>query len=100
MYMQLTLVTVVAEVILEELLVALMNAEGATGFTATPCRGEGSRGLRMGSEPGGNVRVECIARQDVADRIVSKIAHEWFSSYAIVAWTTPVSVVRGDKFDS
>jgi nitrogen regulatory protein P-II 2 len=94
---RLTLVTVVAEAVLEPQLCELVKAEGATGFTVTPARGEGSRGLRAGLD-GGNVRVEAIVSDTVGEAIVTRLAERYFANYAVIAWLTEVSVVRGEKY--
>lgn len=95
---QLVLVTIVSEEVLETQLTSLVKAHGATGFTVTPCSGEGSRGLRTGSMPGGNVRIEAVVSEQAADAIVSKLAEAYFPSYAVIAWLTAVGVLRGDKY--
>ncbi len=94
----LTLVTIIAEEVLEPQLAQLLLEDGATGFTVTSCRGEGSRGLRTGSMPGGNVRLEAIVDESSADRIVEHLAERWFTNYAVIAWLSPARVVRGEKY--
>lgn len=94
---RLTLVTVVAEAVLEPQLVELVKAQGATGFTVTAARGEGSRALRAGMEAG-NVRLEAIVSEEAADAIVTRLSERYFTNYAVIAWLTDVSVVRGDKY--
>lgn len=94
----LTLVTIIAEEVLEQPLIELLKSSGATGFTATPCRGEGSRGLRTGEMPGGNVRLEVVVASEVAARIVEQLGEAWFPNYAVIAWVTEVGVVRGEKY--
>jgi hypothetical protein len=96
--MQHTLVTIIAEDVLEPRLTELVMRLGATGYTASPCRGEGSRGLRTGSMPGGNVRIEVIVSTAVADAIVARLASDYFPHYAVIAWRAEVGVVRGDKY--
>lgn len=94
----LTLVTIIAEEVLESRVLEMAKEEGATGFTSTPCRGEGTRGLRTGAEEGGNVRIELLVREAIAERIVARLAEDWFPSYAVVAWLTEVRVARGEKY--
>jgi nitrogen regulatory protein P-II 2 len=94
---QLSLVTVVAEAVLETRLVELVRSLGATGYTLSDCRGEGSRGLRSGLEAG-NVRLEVVVSAEVADALVTRLAESWFRSYAVIAWVSAVSVVRGEKY--
>jgi hypothetical protein len=94
----LTLLTIVAEHVLETRVVELAKQEGATGFTSTPCRGEGTRGLRAGAEEGGNVRLEFLLPRQVGEAILERLAEDWFPSYAIVSWLTDVRVARGEKY--
>lgn len=96
--MQLSLLTIITEEVLEQRLIDLVMARGATGYTVTPCRGEGSRGLRTGSMPGGNVRIEVVVSNDVAEDIVGHLSTDYFTNYAVIAWRSEVSVVRGDKY--
>jgi nitrogen regulatory protein P-II 2 len=92
------LVTIVAEEILAERLPAELLALGATGWTLTEVRGEGSRGMRAGVLPGANVRLETVVADEVADRILARLASEYFPQFALVAWVTEVAVVRGENY--
>jgi len=92
------LVTIVAESVLESRLVRELKGLGASGWTVTDSRGEGSRGMRAGDVPGEGIRLEVVATPAVADRIVSYIAEHYFPHYAVIAWVTEVQVVRGDKY--
>jgi nitrogen regulatory protein P-II 2 len=94
----LKLVTVVAEPVLEDAITKDLRSLGATGFTITEGRGEGSRGLHAGDVPGQNVRIETIVRPEAATRILAMIAERFFAHYSVVAWAQDVDVVRGDKF--
>ncbi len=93
-----TLVTIIAEEVLETRVLEMVKLEGATGFTSTPCRGEGTRGLRTGAEEGGNVRIELIVSQEIAERILERLESDWFPSYAIIAWLSDVRVLREEKY--
>ena len=93
----LTLVTVVAEAVLEVQLTALVKDEGATGFTLTQAMGEGSRGLRSGME-GGNIRLEAVVSQAAAEAIIDRLSERYFANYAVIAWLTEVQVLRGEKY--
>jgi nitrogen regulatory protein P-II 2 len=94
----LILLTVVAEAILEDHLVRDLRSVGITGHTASPARGQGSRGVRSGAGGEGNVRIEVLARPDVADDALALLAERYFEHYAVVAWLTDVKVLRGDKY--
>ena len=91
-------VTIVAETVMTEQLLAALRRLGATGHTVTDARGEGSRGLRVGEMPGDNQRIETLVSEELAERILDLLATLYFPNYAIVAWVTEVVVVRGDKY--
>jgi len=94
----LKLITVVAEAVLAERLVADLKSLGAKGHTLTESRGEGSRHLRAGERPGDNVKIESVVSEAVAEVVVAHIAREYFSNYAVIVYVTDVAVVRGDKY--
>jgi len=93
------LVTIVAEAVLRERLVELVDASGATGYTITGATGRGSRGLRsttvLDSE---NMRLETLVSENIASRIIDTLAGDYFPHYAVVVWVADVEVVRGGKF--
>ena len=92
------LVTIVAETVVVEQLLASLRRIGASGYTVTDARGEGSRGRRVGEVPGDNQRIETLVSEEVAAHILDLLAAQYFANYAVVAWTTDVHVVRGDKY--
>ncbi|RIH81697.1 Membrane-associated protein [Calidithermus terrae] len=94
----LKLVTIIAEAFLEEKLVREVKKLGASGYTLSPARGEGSRGVRASEWEGGNVRLEVVASPQVAERILERLAEVYFPSYAVIAFTQTVEVVRGEKY--
>ncbi len=94
----LKLVTIVAEPVLEDRLVAELQRLGARGHTVTDSRGAGSRGMRASDPPGGGVRIETVVTAAVADRIMEHVSEQWFPHYAVIAFVTDVHVVRGEKY--
>lgn len=92
------LVTVVAERLLRDRLVAELAELGARGFTITDATGKGSRGVRASDWEGRNVRVEAIVAPEVAERIVAHVAEGYFEHYAVIVWMQSVDVVRGEKY--
>jgi nitrogen regulatory protein P-II 2 len=94
----LCVVTIVAEPVLEERLIADIRLAGARGYTITGSHGEGSRGIRASDPPGVSIRIEVIASDDVADRLLTRLAERYFQHYAVIAWMTPARVVRGEKY--
>ena len=95
---ELVLVTVVAESVVEHRLVRDVEAAGARGWTVVDARGRGSRGVRADEFEGDNVRLETLVTAAVAERVLDMLARDYFPHYAVVAWTTPATVVRGDKY--
>lgn len=95
-----TLVTIIAEEVIEPQLTQLLLDHGATGFTVTPCRGKGPCGRRTRSMPGDNVRIEVVVDDISAEQIVEHLALRWFTNYAVIAWLLPIRVVRGGKYDA
>lgn len=94
----LRLVTIVAEPVLEARLVRDLRTLGASGWTLTESRGEGSRGMRASDVPGAGIRLEVVTSPAVADRIVAHVAQHYFPNYAVIAWVASVEVVRGEKY--
>jgi nitrogen regulatory protein P-II 2 len=94
----LSLLTVIAEPVLEDRIVRMLHAQGATGHTITESRGEGSRGVRATETPGENIRIEAIVAPEVGERILERLAADYFANFAVIAWTQDVRVVRGEKY--
>ena len=94
----LKLVTIVAESLLEKRLVEEVKRLGAKGYTITPARGEGSRGIRSVDWEGQNIRLETIVSEEVALRTLQRLQEEYFPHYAVIAYVENVWVVRGEKY--
>ncbi|MEJ6602901.1 MAG: DUF3240 family protein [Verrucomicrobiia bacterium] len=100
MKVPLTLLTVGSESLLKEELLQMMREEGATGFTVTQADGEGTQEFRTTEWEGPNVRIETILTAATADKILERLSADYFESFAVIAWLTEVSVLRGVKFES
>jgi len=94
----LEVITIVAETVLEDVLTRGLLERGATGYTVTASRGRGSRGVRTGDIPGEGVRIEVIAGPGLAEIILDWIRVQFFPHYAVIAWSTRVEVLRGEKY--
>jgi nitrogen regulatory protein P-II 2 len=92
------LVTIVAEPVLESRLLAALKSLGASGYTVTEARGAGSRGTRMGEVPGEGRRIEVLVTPEVAHQILQHVSEQYFADFAVVAWSTDVEVLRGEKY--
>lgn len=92
-----TLVTIVTEAVIEPRLLQDLAECGARGWTVTGAHGHGPRDRRV-SDIGGNVRVETLVGEDVAERIMTRLGEAYFPNYAIAAWTSKVSVARPERY--
>lgn len=97
-YASMVLVTIVAEAGVEARIERDLLAAGAQGYTSSVARGEGPHHRRAGDIQGGNVRIEAVVPEKVADAIMDLLAERYFPRYAAVAWLTPVRVMRADEF--
>ena len=95
---ELKLVTVIAERLLRDRVLDDLRKCGAKGFTICNATGEASRGVRASEWEGQNLRIESIVSHEVADRIVERIADDFFEDYAVIVYLHDVQVVRGDKY--
>jgi nitrogen regulatory protein PII len=91
-------VTIIAEAVLEERLIREVKQAGATGFTLTAARGEGSRGVRASEWEGQNTKLETLVSAETANRLLTVLAERYFQHYAVVAYVEEVEVVRGEKY--
>lgn len=93
------LVTIIAERVLQERLINDIMALGARGYTLGDVSGAGTHGIRQVEfVEGRNVRLETLVRPDVAQHILEYLAEVYFPDYAIVAYATDATVVRGEKY--
>ncbi len=92
------LVTIVAESVLAKRLCAAVRAAGATGYTLSDATGVGSRDMRASTLDGENIRIETLVSPAVAESLLEMLARDWFPHYAVIAWTSDVAVVRGEKY--
>ncbi len=95
---RLSLLTIVAESVLRERLIGDLQRSGARGHTLTDVSGEGSRHRRVGDIHGGNFKIETIVSPEVAERLLKVLTTDYFPNYAVIAYVTPVEVVRGEKY--
>ena len=94
----LKLVTIVAEEVLKEQLVHKILELGATGCSYHPTQGTGSRSARHDDVFGENFQMKIVCPDDVAQKIVNYISHNYFEKYAIVCWVSDVEVMRGAHY--
>jgi nitrogen regulatory protein PII len=91
-------ITIIAEAYLEDRLIREVKQFGAKGYTLSTVKGEGSRGVRASEWEGGNIKLETIVSEEVADRILTQMAEVYFPHFAVIAYVENVEVVRGNKY--
>jgi len=96
----LKLVTVVGEAVIMEDVAERGVELGATGYTMSEVSGHGSRSARNVGMASGvkTIKVEFVVPTEVATRILQDVSHEYFEHYAIIAWLSDVSVMRGEAY--
>ncbi len=94
----LVLLTIVSESLLKERLIHEIRKAGAKGFTISEVAGEGSRQRRVSEILGDNIKIEVIAKQEIADEILDVLQMHFFPSYAVIAYLSEVHVVREEKY--
>lgn len=93
------LVTIVTESALESTLCKVLRELGASGYTVSNARGSGSRGVRdAGWASSGNIRIEVVCDEAVAERIADHLRENYYDDYAMILFESDVRVLRPGKF--
>jgi hypothetical protein len=88
-----TLLTIVSETILEDLLLEELLSLGAKGYTVTDARGRGTHGTRTGRwTQGGNIRIEVVGNVELCRRIIDRLQATYEKDYGLLMFTTPVEL--------
>lgn len=93
-----SLVTIVAEGVLRERLLAELLRLGARGYTVGEVHGHGASGISEQFWTGAQVRIETLVSAEVAERIMAHLQAHYFDTYAVIAYLTEVRVARADKY--
>ena len=92
------LLTVVAEVSLEQRITKDLLDSGAKGFTVSTVHGQGPRNQRAGDLEGGNVRIESVVSEENLGKILEVLEAKYFAHYACTVWVSDVSVLRSERY--
>jgi nitrogen regulatory protein PII len=92
------LVTIISETVLASSLIALTKSLGASGFTVTDVRGEGSAKKHGGEVPDAKVKIEIVADVPLAERIMTETARVFFENYSMIVYASDIEVIRPEKF--
>jgi len=96
-FAQRRLVTVIAEAVLEERLLADLRRWGVGGLTLVRAEGD-PFGSRVGDVAGAFLRIESVASDEVAERVLSGLAETYLPRFKVVAYDHAVRVVRAAKY--
>jgi nitrogen regulatory protein P-II 2 len=91
-------VTIIAERVLKDQVIAILKKLGAKGWTMTEVTGEGSRGIRASEWEGSNVQIDTLVNDAIADAIMDEIATKYFEDWSIVVYALDVEVLRAEKY--
>lgn len=93
------LVTIICEPVLSSKILALSETLGATGFTLTPVSGSGNGEKSSGEIPDAKTKIEIIVDPKLAEKLLQKIADQFFENYGLIAYSTDISILRPKKFE-
>ncbi len=91
-------ITIIAERVLRNDLIALLKKHGARGWTLTMVEGEGSRGIRASEWEGLNVQIDTLVSPDLAGPIMDEIGERYFADWSVIVYVADVEVMRRDKY--
>lgn len=94
------LVTIICEALARAPLQRLLDEVGAQGYTLFTVEGDGAKGRRTADiQEFANIQVEVIVSPLVAEKLLTRLAHEFFPKFAMVAYETDIRVLRREKFE-
>ncbi len=93
------LVTIICESLAREHVTRLLRETGAHGWTLYDVEGAGAQGERPGDiKEFGNIQIGVIVPPNIADDLLERLHQDYFSRFAMVAYTSDIQVLRHAKF--
>lgn len=92
------LITVVAEAFVSDRIIREMLRLGASGYSAMPISGQGSRGVRASLGERKNVKIESIVSDSVVEKILHLLSEYYVPQYAVVVYVRDVEIVHGNEY--
>ncbi len=94
-----TLLTIITEAAIEEILLRDLEKLGIRGYTVSDARGSGVRGVRDATwGEVSNIRLELICSRTLAEAALNHIQNYYFTNYAMVAFLHDIEILRAEKF--
>lgn len=95
------LINIVANAMLEERLVAIAEAHGASGYTVLEARGAGSAGLQTGALEGeSNILFLLAVPEDKLDAVLADVEKLIKRGHHLAVFISDTQVLRKEKFTS
>lgn len=94
------LITIIFEPVLSSQIIHLCNKMGATGFTSSEVKGQGSGEKSSGEIPDLKMKIEIIINPSAATELMKALATTYFENYSLITYSSDVSVMRPEKFNS
>lgn len=104
MFYQATKVTIIAERLLQEGILKILEAGGAKGYTIVDGSGQGEHINRQGGRAAvvrafSIVRIDFIQTDEASARaIAEEVSRKYFKQYSGIVYVSPVEVIRADRF--
>ncbi|MGB3310038.1 MAG: hypothetical protein WBG32_24620 [Nodosilinea sp.] len=98
------MLVIVTEKILLKKVAQIIGEAGATGYTVLETGGKGSRSVRSSGQPNvsdttANIKFEVLTdNRDVAEKIADRVAVEFFTDYAGIAYICEAEVLYAHTF--
>jgi hypothetical protein len=93
------LLTIVCEAYAQAPVTRLLRDEGAHGWTLFAVEGDGSGGRRPADiREYANIQIEVVVPPEVCERLMSRLAAEFFPRFGMIAFEADIRVLRREKF--
>ena len=92
------LVTIISEPVVSKEIISLAMDLGASGFTSSDVRGEGSSDKSSGEVPDEKIKIEIVADSVLAEKLMLEVATHYFKNYSIIVYSSEIRVLRPEKF--
>ena len=93
------LVTIICEALARSAVTELLHEIGAHGYTLFPVEGVGAQGSRVADiEEFANIQIEVLLPPERALELLSRLEQDFFSRFAMIAYSTDIEVIRSHKF--
>jgi nitrogen regulatory protein P-II 2 len=94
-----TLLVIVAEAVLEKVLLRDARERGAQGWTVAEVHGASLEGVREGAwEADRTVEIKLICEPAVADAIADHVITTYAPHYSVALWLAEVNVLRPERY--